>query len=318
MRICLVMLFACTPALAGKPSQTVELPAGKPGIGFDDLQYSSRLGRVLVPAGRSGNLDLIDPATGKVATTIGGFSSAKAFDGGHDFGITSVADTGSALAVTDRSSDEIVLVDGTKITARHKLAGGPDYVRWVPATKELWVTEPDADQIEVFSADLKPVATIAVKGGPESLAIAGTTAYTHLWAGATVEIDVARRAIATTYKNGCGGSRGIAVDEANGLVFAGCADGKVTVLAKGKVIAQLRPVDGMDIIAWSPAKRHLYLAGSSSADLAIVAVGKDGALKLLGKAAGAKGGHCVTTDDAGHAYVCDPRGGRLLVDADPY
>src|SRR6185312_16910467 len=182
-----------------------------------------------------------------------------------------------ALAVTDRSSDEIVLVDGSKISARAKLAGGPDYVRWVPATKELWVTEPDSDQIEVFSADLKSQAKIAVKGGPESLAIAGTTAYTHLWEGATVEIDVHKRAVTMTYKNGCGGSRGIAVDEAHGFVFAGCADGKVTVLAKGKVIAQLRPVDGMDIIAWSPAKRHLYLAGSSSADMAIVAVAADGA-----------------------------------------
>ncbi len=319
MRATLLLLLASASALAAPP-KAIELPGGKPGIGFDDLQYSWRLQRVLAPAGRSGNLDLIDPATGKVATVVTGFSSAKAFDGGHDFGITSVADTGSALAVTDRSTDEIVLVDPgrTKITARAKLAGGPDYVRWVPVTKELWVTEPDADQIQIFSAALEPLAKIAVKGGPESLAISGGIAYTHLWDGATVEIDVEKRAITATYKNGCSGSRGIAVDNMHGFVFAGCADGKVTVLQKGKIIAQLKPVDGMDIIAWSPAKRHLYLAGSKSADLAIVGVGNDGKLKLLGKGAGASGGHCVTTDDAGHAYVCDPRGGRLVVDADPY
>ncbi|MBV8760067.1 MAG: hypothetical protein JO257_22440 [Deltaproteobacteria bacterium] len=317
MRATLVLLLACASASAG-PVKAVDLPAGKPGIGFDDLQYSARLNRVLVPAGRSGNLDLIDPSTGKVATVVTGFSTAKTFDGGHDFGITSVTDTGSVLAVTDRSTDEIVLVDGTKLTARAKLAGGPDYVRYVGITQELWVTEPDADQIEIFSADLKPLAKIAIKGGPESLAISGGMAYTHLWDGETVEIDVEKRAITATYKNGCSGSRGIAVDDARGYVFAGCADGKVTVLQKGKLIAQLKPVDGMDIIAWSPTKRHLYLSGSKSADLAIVGVGKDGALKLLGKGAGASGGHCVTTDDAGHAYVCDPRGGRLVVDADPY
>src|SRR3569623_119935 len=103
MKSCLLILVACAPAVAGTP-RAVELPAGKPGSGFDDLQYSPRLGRVLVPAGRSGNLDLIDPATGKVATTIGGFSSARTFDGGHDFGLTSVAATGSALAVTARST----------------------------------------------------------------------------------------------------------------------------------------------------------------------------------------------------------------------
>src|SRR3569623_2238037 len=103
MKSCLLILAACAPAIAGTP-RAVELPAGKPGIGFDDLQYSPRLGRVLVPAGRSGKLDLIDPATGKVAMSIGGFSSAKTFAGGHAFGITSVADTGSALADTHRSS----------------------------------------------------------------------------------------------------------------------------------------------------------------------------------------------------------------------
>jgi len=295
----------------------IDLPGGKPGIGFDDLQYSPRLKKVLAPGGRSGKLDLIDPATGAV-TSIGGFSTAKSFDGGHDFGITSVADTGSALAVTDRSSGELVLIENDKITTRAKLASGPDYVRWVPATKELWVTEPEAEQIEVFSAAGKSLAKIAVKGGPESLVIAGGTAYTHLWKGATVEIDVAKRAITATYKNGCGGSRGIAVDDKHGFVFAGCADGTLTVMKAGKVIAKVKPIDGQDIIAWSPAKRHLYLAGSRSADMAVVAVGDDGTLKVLGKGAGAKGGHCVTTDDAGHAYVCDPGGGRLIANTDTY
>jgi DNA-binding beta-propeller fold protein YncE len=296
---------------------SIDLPAGKPGIGFDDLQYSARLEKVLAPAGRSGKLDLIDPKTGAI-TSIGGFSTDKDFDGGHDFGITSVADTGSALAVTDRSSEQLVLIEHDKITTRAKLASGPDYVRWVPATKELWVTEPEAEQIEVFSAAGKSLATIAVKGGPESLVIAGTTAYTHLWKGETVEIDVTRRAITATYKNGCGGSRGIAVDEKHGLVFAACADGTVTSMKHGKVIAKVKPIDGQDIIAWSPSKRHLYLAGSTSADMAIVKVGDDGTLSLLGKGAGARGGHCVTTDDAGHAYVCDPAGGRLIENTDPY
>lgn len=293
----------------------IDLPKGAPGIGFDDLQYSPRLKKVLAPGGRSGTLYEIDPKTNAV-TAIGGFSTAPKFDGGHDFGITSVADTGSALAVTDRSTDQLVFIEGGAIRSRTKLASGPDYVRWVPATKELWVTEPEADQIEVFDAAGKARATIAIKGGPESLAIAGGTAYTHLWKGKTVEIDVKARKITATYANGCASSRGIAVDEAKGFVFAGCADGTVTTLAHGKVVARLKPVDGQDIIAWSPAKRHLYLAGSRSKDLAIVAVAADGSLKLVGKRDGAQGGHCVTTDDAGHAYVCDPAHGRLIVDAD--
>ena len=52
--------------------------------------------------------------------------------------------------------------------------------------------------------------------------------------------------------------------------------------------------------------------------MAIIGVSPRGALTVLGTVATVKDAHCVTTDDAGHAYVCDPRGGRLLVVPDPY
>jgi hypothetical protein len=55
----IVVLFG---ACSGSPDGTaVTLPDAGPGIGFDDLQYSPTLHRVLVPGGRSGKLDLIDP-----------------------------------------------------------------------------------------------------------------------------------------------------------------------------------------------------------------------------------------------------------------
>src|SRR4051812_24335274 len=41
----------------------VPLPGASGGIGFDDLTFAPRLHRVLAPAGRTGKLDLIDPAT---------------------------------------------------------------------------------------------------------------------------------------------------------------------------------------------------------------------------------------------------------------
>jgi len=78
----------------------VELPGGKPGVGFDDLRFSPRLGRALVPAGRSGRLDLVDLSSGTVSASIGGFSAEDDFGGGHDFGVTSVDDTGKWLYAT--------------------------------------------------------------------------------------------------------------------------------------------------------------------------------------------------------------------------
>ena len=35
----------------------VDLPDGRGGVGFDDLRYDATLGQVLIPAGRTGNVD---------------------------------------------------------------------------------------------------------------------------------------------------------------------------------------------------------------------------------------------------------------------
>jgi hypothetical protein len=73
---------------AGPPRITpIALPDGTGGIGFDDLCYDPTLDRLLVPAGRTGKLDLVDPQT-LVVTSISGFSAQPRFSGGHDEGIT--------------------------------------------------------------------------------------------------------------------------------------------------------------------------------------------------------------------------------------
>src|SRR5262249_2982932 len=116
------------------------------------------------------------------------------------------------------------------------VSASPDYARYVAATGEVWVTEPDAEKIEVFSvADAtRPVSvgSVSVAGGPESLVIDGTRAraYTFLWGGGAVAIDVQTRMIAEQYPNGCAASRGLALDEARGFLFAGCHEGKAVTL----------------------------------------------------------------------------------------
>jgi hypothetical protein len=305
------------------------MPNGGIGIGFDDLQYSARLHRVLVPGGRSGNLDLVDPDTHDIIT-IGGFSMTSTFEsGGHDIGLTAVADLGGLLAVTDRTSGKISLidVDSAAVVAGTTIGSTPDYVRWVAATSELWVSEPDREKIEVFSVTLVPpavssVGTIAVPGGPESLVIDPVRgrAFTNLWAGATVAVDVQTRTVGGEWTNRCTDSRGIAVDAVGGFVFAGCAEGRVSVLdaLDGHVISELWELDGVDVIDFSSSRRHLYAPGQISANTGIFGVSMTGELGLLGIEDGTLYGHCVTTDDAGHAFVCDPRGGRLLVVDDTF
>src|SRR5512140_1645636 len=123
-------------------AHAVVVPDGAPGVGFDDLRFSPRLG-VLAPAARTGTIAIVDPRALTVRT-IAGFARAPRFDGGHDFGVTSVDDTGRFLLAVDRTTGQVDVVDAAaaRIVASAALAHGPDYVRWVGSRREVWVTDP--------------------------------------------------------------------------------------------------------------------------------------------------------------------------------
>jgi hypothetical protein len=316
---------AVTKAVPAAPS-AIALPGGDGGIGFDDLGYSRTLKKVLAPGGRTGKLYLVDPSSGSV-TSISGFSVIKEFSGGHDDGITSVAEGAGLLFVTDRTREDLSLVDpATKsIVARRHLGASPDYVRWLEGTHELWVTEPDSERIEVYKLESgKPpravrVATLAVPGGPESLILDPKRgrAYTHA-EGGTSAIDLHGHEIAATWKNGCEEAKGMALDAARGFLFVACDQGGVNVLdvATGKIVGGAAVGAGIDIISYSPELGHLYVPSSEAKTLTILGVSPAGALTPLGTIPGTADSHCVAA--AGKVYFCDPPHGRLLGVTDPY
>jgi hypothetical protein len=307
----------------GQRFTPVALPGGPRSIGFDDLTFAPAFHRVLAPAGRTGKLDLVDPATHAVEP-VEGFATSILGPFGHEQGTTSADEGGGFIYAIDRSTKLVETVDpaARKIVAKAQLAGSPDYVRWVAPARQVWVTEPDDDRIEVFSLEGTPPtpkhsAFIKVDGGPESLVIdvKNQRAFTHLWKASTLAIDVRSRAIVATWANGCDGSRGIALDEARGLVFAGCSEGKAVVLDvahEGKQLSRASTGKGVDVIAYSQSLRHLYVPGASSATLTVLAVGDDGQLGAIATIPSAGGAHCVTADDQGGVWVCDPEHGQLL------
>ena len=215
----LVVALLSVGAFAGEDLgvSPLPLPNGTGGIGFDDMGFARSLHSVLVPAGRSGNLDLIDPVTLQV-TSIGGFSRRSAFGGGHGQGVTSADEGRGLLFATDRDERMLNVIDpkARSIITSEPLASGPDYVRFVSTTDEVWVTEPGAHRIEIFSLPSegmpKPVHVdfISIPGGPESLLIDDKRgrAYTHLWSDGTLAIDLKARKVGARWKNGCQGSRG--------------------------------------------------------------------------------------------------------------
>ena len=321
------LLVACaraTPREAARAPSSVALPDGTPGIGFDDLRYSPTLGKLLVPSGRSGRLNLVDPRTLAV-TSVSGFSAEREYGGGHDDGATSVDEANGKLYVTDRTARTIVVVDATSLRRERTLRIGaePDYVRVVSRARELWVTEPDAERVEVFALDAQGMpaaaatALIPVKNGPESLVVDTRRgrAYTHRWSHSTVAIDFRTHAIVAEWPNGCEAARGIALDEAHGWLFTACREGTATVLDvahDGKLLSSLRRGAGFDVIGYSPALGHLYLAGGDCRCLVVLGVDVTGTLSLLEETRAPETTHCAAADDQGHAWLCDPRGGQLV------
>ncbi len=310
-------------------AEAVPVPGGKDGVGFDDLVYSRELKRVLVPAGRTGRLDLLDPRSGAIES-IDGFSTSRWRSPGHGQGTTSADAGGGYVFATDRSRKTLDVVDPRekRIVAQVPLSAGPDYVRWVDATRQVWVTEPGRDGIEVFQLEvgspprLTELGTISVPDGPESLVLdaAGKRAYTNTFGDITAAVDVSSRSVVARWKNGCRGARGIALDAAGGVVFAGCDEGRVVALdtTDGHVLGEARTGGGVDSIAYSPALGHVYAPGGDSATLTIIGVGKRGALTVLGDVPTAAGAHCVAPDDGARVFVCDPGEGSVLVLRDPY
>jgi len=325
LALLLIAAAACAQPFAG---ETIAIANDGKGIGFDDLHYSLALHRVLVPAGRTGTIVLIDPSNHRT-TTISGLSKENSYGGGHGEGTTSVDEGEGAVFAIDRTSRQVVTIDpaSRRIIARVGLAGSPDYVRYVGPTRELWVTEPDSERIEIFRISsnrdaLTHAAFISVPDGPESLVIdpAAGRAFTHLWSGMSLAIDIRSRKIVARWPNGCSGSRGIAYDARSQFLFAGCAEGKAVVLDPahdGAVLATATAGNGVDIIDYDPVRRHLYLPGARSATMTIFAVAANGSLTPLATTATASGAHCVVTDGK-DAYVCDPNRGRILVVHDSY
>jgi DNA-binding beta-propeller fold protein YncE len=313
----ILLVIAALTALSLKP-----FPGGSRGIGFDDIGFAPSLRKVMVPGGRTGKLALIDPDS-KNIELIGGFTESARYSGGHGEGITSADALRDLICITDRTASllDIVNVQTQKTVATARLASAPDYVRFVPKTNEVWVTEPGSQRIEIFTLldQRTPVPThdgfIAVPGGPESLIIGHGRAFTHLWRGATLAIDLKTRKIVGRWPNGCKGSRGIALDEKRGFLFAGCDEGKLSVLdlKTGRILNQASSGSGVDIIAYDQKLAHVYLPGADSGTIAVVGISSKGAATILKIAQTVKGAHCTTVDDHDQVYVCDPAHGKILV-----
>ena len=308
----------------------IPLPAGSPGIGFEDLTFSATLGRLVVPAGRSGDLDLMDPST-EIVSSVGGFSTAQAYDGKSDVGLVSADEGNGTIYAVDVTASMLDVVDGQKLALASSvaLAAAPGFVRYVAATNEVWVTEPAMQQIEVFTVttdDTKaPVhaAVIPIPGGPESLAVDDTLGRVLTNATtATYSIDPKTHTVASMWPNGCAMSKGLAVDEGHAWVIVGCQEGILVVLDEKNGGATAGSVmlgaAGVDQITYDPTKMRVYAPTPASASLTVVQLSTQGPGTVLGAIGTSTDAHCAVTEGGGSVFVCAPSQGGLLFMRDPF
>lgn len=309
-------------------SVPVTLPGASPGIGFDDVRFSATLSQILVPAGRTGNFDFVDPSA-EVAAPVGGFASSPTYSGDDSFGATSADEGGGVVYVTDRTNKTLTVIDGKqrKVVASAMLAATPGYVRYVAPTNEVWVTEPASNQIEIFALPMTETmppksSTVLSVPAAESLAIDPTSsmAFTN-GASSTYAIDVSKRMVSGTWSNGCKTAHGLAVDSAHGWVMIACEGGLVSVLDEktGKTIGGVTAGASLDQVSYDPTTLRLYVPSPTAAAMAVVHLDpKSGMPTILGSVDTTKGAHCVVAAGARELFVCAPAAGQLLFVNDPF
>jgi hypothetical protein len=238
--------------------------------------------------------------------SLGSLSKLPTWKGGHGQSATS-ADVGrGTVFVVDRTTRRLVALpaDGKGTPAEASLASGPDYVRWVEPTGEVWVTEPDAEAIEIFRFDPKAQPAlvqsgrIAIADGPESLVVDPEhgRAFTNTWHDRTLGIALRERSVTGRWSNGCKGARGLDMDRARGLLMVGCAEGAVTVIDtsdKGRVAGHASTGAGVDIVAYVASTHRLYVPAGKAATLEAFEVQADGSLRSLWRRPAVPEAHCV-------------------------
>jgi YVTN family beta-propeller protein len=309
-------------------SVPVTLPGASPGIGFDDLRFSGTLSQILVPAGRSGNFDFVDPSS-EVPAPIGGFASSPSYSGDDSFGATSSDEGGGIVYVTDRTKNTLTVIDGKqrKVEATAMLKATPGYVRYVAPTNEVWVTEPGAKQIEIFSLTVNettaPTSSAVVSvPAAESLAVDQQSglAFTN-GAASTYAVDVHARMVTGTWPNGCKTAHGLEVDSTHGWVMVACEGGLVSVIddKTGKTIGGVTTNSGLDQISYDPSTLRLYVPSPTAAAMAVIHMdSKSGMPSNLGSVVTTMGSHCAVAAGGREIFVCAPAAGQLLFVNDPF
>jgi|HubBroStandDraft_3_1064219.scaffolds.fasta_scaffold18291_2 DNA-binding beta-propeller fold protein YncE len=296
--------------------------ASQAGIYMDYIAFDPATRLVWVPAGNTGTVAVVDPATGTVRT-IDGLPTAEMGTGDRKrkVGPSSVS-AGAGVVYIGNRADSTVCAFNARSLARvacHRLDSMPDAVVHVAGTKEVWVTTPRDKSIRILdAATLDEKARLAFDGNPEGFAVDGkrNRFYTNLEdKDRSLAIDLATHKTVATWNPSCGpdGPHGLRVDAAAGHLFVACST-RVEVLDAahdGAVLSSIDTGDGVDDIDYQPATHLLYVGAAKAGQLTIARDGEQGKLSVVAKVPTHVGARNPAVTDKGVVYLAHSALGGL-------
>ena len=265
---------ACCAAAAGASGYHQTQKYKVPGEGtWDYIVLDSNARRVYITHLKS--VEVLDADSGAVVGKINGVN------GSHGVAIASELNRGFATAGL---ADEVVIFDTKtlKNIGTAKTGKKPDSIMYEPTTKRVFAYNGDGESATVIEAATgKVVGTIPMGGGPEfSVHDGHGKIFVNIEdKSETVQIDAKSMKIERRIKLApCEEPSALAIDRANGKLFAGCANKKlaVTDIATGKVMTTFPIGPHVDALTFDPETKLIF---ASTYDGKITVVHQDAADK---------------------------------------
>jgi DNA-binding beta-propeller fold protein YncE len=327
-----ISVAAAGPELPAAPQPravtAVSLPgAPAEGVLLDYLAIDRPRHRVWVPAGGTGNVDVIDTQTQEVKA-VEKFATAEVERRGQKrkVGPSSASVGDGFVYVGNRADSSVCAIDATTLARGGcvTIPSSPDGVVYLAGTHEVWVTTPRDSSIVILDvsapATPKVAGSFKLDGQPEGYAVdeAHGVFYTNLEdKDRTLRIDSRTRKVTATWMPACGedGPKGLAVEPAEQLLVVACSD-HVEVLEAGKdgkVLSKLDTGAGVDNIDYVSSRRSVYAAAARAAKITVAHLDAKGELKETESQATASGARNAVATEDGVAYVADGPEGKILV-----
>lgn len=307
----LALLSAAGVALAGdaafKKEKEIALP-GKGGFDYVNADAASRHAFVA----HATKIDVVDLDSGKILGAVEGVlpDGKQIIDGAH--GAIVVSDLKRGFATSGKRK-KLVTFDAATLKPGKAIdtGEGPDALIYVSTTKEVWTMNHRAGTITcVDAASLEVKATIEVGGALESAAeyVAKGMVFVNVENKSHIAaIDAASHKVVNRYPlEPAKEPTGLAIDEKNGVLYAGCGSGHMACVdaASGKVLATPAIGQGCDACAFDP-ETGLAFASCGDGTTTVVKMGADKSFAVAAKIDTAPGARTCTVDRKTHKlWIC--------------